>query len=147
LTLKRKQQQHLLQQGGGRNINAGSAQRRYQYLQKRQQQQHGTSTTTSLFSSLDDGGTTNNHDHHDPEPVAITEQELRESCPFFRHGESTARATLSLLYRLKRLKQVPNKNRNVTYNLLLSSSLSRVIHLKFGPVSYTHLTLPTTPYV
>ncbi len=75
--------------------SSGALQRRYEYLQKRQQ------------LPADDTA------------MSVTEQELRENCPFFRHGESTARATLSLLCSLKRLKQVPQKNRQVIYHLLL----------------------------
>ena len=45
----------------------------------------------------------------------LSEQELRETCGFFRLGESTARATLAILCILKRLKQVPGKNMEVTY--------------------------------
>jgi hypothetical protein len=47
--------------------------------------------------------------------VWVSEQELRESCAFFRHGESTARATLSILCSLKRLKQIPGRNMKITY--------------------------------
>lgn len=45
----------------------------------------------------------------------VTEQELRTNCAFFRHGESTARGILSLLCSLKRLKQLPGKNMEITY--------------------------------
>ena len=45
----------------------------------------------------------------------VSEQELREDCVFFRNGESTARAILSILRLLKRLKQVPGKNMEITY--------------------------------
>lgn len=51
------------------------------------------------------------HDGH----FWASEQELRESCVFFRNGESSARALLQLLCSLKRLKQVPGRNRQVTY--------------------------------
>ena len=37
---------------------------------------------------------------------SITEQELRDSCGFFRSGESTARATLNVLRFMKKIKQV-----------------------------------------
>ena len=49
----------------------------------------------------------------------VSEQELRESCMFFRDGESTARAILTVLCSLRRLKQVPGKNRQVTYLCLI----------------------------
>lgn len=104
MVLKRKQEQQL-QHGAS---SSGALQRRFDYLQKRQQQQHGTSATLEGES-----------DNDQELVVTITEQELRESCPFFRHGESTARVILSLLCSLKRLKQVPTKNRQVTYHLLL----------------------------
>jgi len=45
----------------------------------------------------------------------VSEQELRENCAFFHIGESTARGTLQFLCSLKRLKQVPGKNRERTY--------------------------------
>lgn len=47
--------------------------------------------------------------------VWISEQELRENCAFFRNGESTARAILSILCSLKRLKQIPGRNMEITY--------------------------------
>jgi hypothetical protein len=52
----------------------------------------------------------------------VSEQELREHCAFFRHGESTARATLSILCSLKRLKQVPGRNMEITYIYLTDES-------------------------
>ena len=48
----------------------------------------------------------------------VSEQELRETCALFRLGENTARATLSVLCALRRLKQVPGKNMEVTYIVL-----------------------------
>lgn len=45
----------------------------------------------------------------------ISEQELRQCCAFFRNGESTARAILLILRTVRRLKQVPGKNSQVTY--------------------------------
>lgn len=45
----------------------------------------------------------------------ISEQDLRQSCAFFRNGESTARAILLILRTVRRLKQVPGKNSQVTY--------------------------------
>jgi hypothetical protein len=52
----------------------------------------------------------------------VSEQELREHCAFFRHGESTARATLTILCSLKRLKQVPGRNMEITYICLPDES-------------------------
>jgi hypothetical protein len=45
----------------------------------------------------------------------VSEQELRQSCAFFRSGESTARAVLSILRSLSRLKQLPSKNGEIIY--------------------------------
>jgi hypothetical protein len=45
----------------------------------------------------------------------VSEQDFRQYCAFFRNGESTARAILLILRTLKRLKQVPGKNSQVTY--------------------------------
>jgi Spindle and kinetochore-associated protein 1 len=45
----------------------------------------------------------------------ISEQDLRQCCAFFRNGESTARAILLILRTVRRLKQVPGKNSQVTY--------------------------------
>ncbi len=58
---------------------------------------------------------TNSSSQNQNHKFAITEQDLRENCAFFKHGESTARSTLQLLCSLKRLKQVPNKKSQVTY--------------------------------
>ena len=80
------------------SVSSTALQRRQEFLQKRQQ---------PLLSSMDDA------------TITVTEQDLREHCPFFRHGESTARATLSVLCSLRRLKQVPQKNRQVIYHLLV----------------------------
>jgi hypothetical protein len=90
--LRRKQQKS--------GLGPNALQRRYDYLEKRQQHAHA--------SASDDSSTT-----------SVTEQELRENCAFFRHGESTARSTLSLLCRLRRLKQFPAKNQQVIYQLVI----------------------------
>jgi hypothetical protein len=45
----------------------------------------------------------------------VSEQELRETCLFFKQGESSARAILQILCVVKRLKQVPGHNHKVTY--------------------------------
>jgi hypothetical protein len=113
LVLKRKQQQQLQHAG---SVSSGALQRRYDYLQRRQQAHNSTSSTSTTpttcnNSSLEESG--------DDTIISITEQDLREKCAFFRHGERTARTTLSVLCSLKRLKQVPNKNRQVTYHLLV----------------------------
>ena len=50
--------------------------------------------------------------------IFVSEQELRDSCAFFRLGESTARAILQILRSAKRLKQVYGQNSVVTYILL-----------------------------
>jgi hypothetical protein len=55
-----------------------------------------------------------NLSHHEANFV-IGEQELRQSCSFFRSGESTARSILLILRTLGRLKQVPAKGGEVQY--------------------------------
>lgn len=45
----------------------------------------------------------------------VSEQDLRQCCAFFRNGESTARAILLIIRTVRRLKQVPAKNSEVTY--------------------------------
>jgi hypothetical protein len=45
----------------------------------------------------------------------VSEQELRQSCAFFRVGESTARTVLSILRSLNRLKQLPSKTGDIIY--------------------------------
>lgn len=100
-------QEHQLasQQWKRKQSKSGSSsalQRRQDYLHKRQQPQQ-----QQLLPPGDDS------------VIAVTEQDLREHCPFFRHGESTARATLAVLCSLRRLKQVPQKNRQVIYHLLV----------------------------
>jgi len=50
----------------------------------------------------------------------VSEQDLRQCCAFFRNGESTARAILLIIRTLRRLKQVPAKNSEVTYVCLSS---------------------------
>ena len=52
---------------------------------------------------------------HDNCWFVVGEQELRQSCSFFRTGESTARSILLILRTLGRLKQVPAKTGDVTY--------------------------------
>ena len=102
LQQRRRQQEQQHQQNNHAGMTFNAVQRRYDYLEKRQQHVviEGESTS-SLFAYS-----------------SITEQELRENCAFFRHGESTARSTLSLLCRLRRLKQLPAKNQQVIYQLL-----------------------------
>jgi hypothetical protein len=67
---------------------------------RRKQLQHTISQTTEEEPSV--------------EPW-VSEQELRQSCAFFRSGESTARAVLSILRSLNRLKQLPSKNGDIIY--------------------------------
>lgn len=50
---------------------------------------------------------------HDGLPF-VSEQEMRDSCAFFRSGESTARAILLILRSAKRIKQVCGRNSQVT---------------------------------
>lgn len=96
------------------HLSSGALQRRYDYLQKRQQ------TSSSLIRTSLDGPLHNSNlytgsSDAPQETISVTEQQLREKCAFFRHGESTARSTLSILCSLRRLKQIPAKNRQVTY--------------------------------
>lgn len=52
--------------------------------------------------------------------LVVTEQELRQSCAFFLAGEGTARTVLSVLKALRRIKQVPQKQRGLfMYKLCL----------------------------
>ena len=75
-----------------------SLERRYEYLKQRN---HNSTTQVEVDAHIGQ--------------YWVSEQELRESCAFFRLGESTARATLVVLCTLKRLKQLPGKNMQVTY--------------------------------
>ena len=110
LQLRRRQQEQQQQQNNHVGMTMNAVQRRYEYLEKRHQHVHledeSSSNAAAAFSS-------------------ITEQELREKCAFFRHGESTARSTLSLLCRLRRLKQLPAKNQQVIYQLLAVERLPK----------------------
>ena len=56
-------------------------------------------------------------EEHGTEPW-VSEQELRSKCAFFRSGESTARCILAILRTLRRLKQVPARNSQVTYMIM-----------------------------
>eukprot|EP00934_Nitzschia_sp_Nitz4_P003834 Nitzschia sp. Nitz4//scaffold4_size323378//251027//252001//NITZ4_000699-RA/size323378-processed-gene-0.303-mRNA-1//1//CDS//3329553516//3824//frame0 len=104
LALKHKQEQHS--QGC---LSTRVLQRRYDYLQRRQQ--HGN-------DSHDTPGRTSTGSEDPQQFQTISEQDLRENCAFFRNGESTARATLSVLCSLRRIKQIPCKSGNVVYRLL-----------------------------
>jgi len=62
------------------------------------------------------------HDHHKQRRgISVSEQELRQSCAFFRFGESTARTVLLTLRALGRLTQVPSKNGDMVYVLVEAS--------------------------
>lgn len=80
------------------SFSSASRQRRFEYLR----QQRGSSYQEIEVEA---------HQGH----YWVSEQELRENCVFFRNGESTARGILSILCRLRRLKQIPGKKRQVTY--------------------------------
>ena len=80
--------------GGG--LTSNTLQRRYDYLK---QQRANADLEVEAHSGY----------------IWVSEQELREHCAFFRHGESTARATLTILCALKRLKQIPGRNSEITY--------------------------------
>jgi len=112
LQWRRKQHQQQQHYKGSVNMSLNSVQRRYDYLDKRQQHpQH-------RHLPFEGGGESSSFSTIPTSPL-VAEQELRENCPFFRHGESTARSTLSVLCQLKRLKQLPSKNQQVMYQLLL----------------------------
>jgi hypothetical protein len=104
-SLSHEQQEHQ-SHASSSYLTTNSLQRRFEYLQQRQLQQQRIGTTTSNVDS-------------------VSEQELRENCAFFRHGESTARATLSVLCSLKRLKQIPGltSNKDITYICLFRDSM------------------------
>jgi hypothetical protein len=45
--------------------------------------------------------------------LVVTEQELRQTCTFFTAGEGTARTVLAVLKALRRIKQIPAKERGL----------------------------------
>ena len=92
--------------GNSRASSSNTMQRRAEYLRHRHQHQRGPQSAASSLS---------NATHAHVGYRWVSEQELRENCAFFRTGEATARATLQLLCSLRRLKQVPGKNRDITY--------------------------------
>jgi hypothetical protein len=49
--------------------------------------------------------------------VFCSEQEMRQSCAFFRSGESSARGVLTILRHLHRLKHIPSGNGEIVYVL------------------------------
>jgi hypothetical protein len=87
----------------GENIrlSSNSLQRRFDYLRQRQRGSNGADASIETDAHVGYWW--------------VTEQELRENCSFFRQGESSARRILSLLCSLRRLKQVPGKNMDITY--------------------------------
>ena len=118
-------------------VTTNSLQRRFDYLQQR----HRLSASKNLSvphltsgpgSPVHTSGHGNRH-HNDAAATnhktsslssyPVSEQELRENCAFFRHGESTARSTLSMLCNLKRLRQIPMKSKDdITYVCLFKGS-------------------------
>jgi hypothetical protein len=88
-----------------RRMSANSLQRRFDYLRQRQRGSHAGKGNKAHEIETDA------HAGH----WWVTEQELRENCAFFRHGESSARGILGMLCSLKRLKQVPGKHMEITY--------------------------------
>ncbi|CAJ1930268.1 unnamed protein product [Cylindrotheca closterium] len=91
-----------------KSFSSASQQRRFEYLR----QQRGSSYQDIEVEA---------HQGH----FWVSEQELRETCVFFRNGESTARAILSILCSLRRLKQIPGKKRQVTYLCLVRDNNER----------------------
>ena len=61
--------------------------------------------------------TWNNTSDDDDDVLTCTEQEMRQSCAFFRSGESSARAVLMILRYLHRIKQIPAKHGSILYAL------------------------------
>jgi hypothetical protein len=57
----------------------------------------------------------------------LTEDEMRHSCAFFGHGESTARATLLILRTLGRLQQVPRKHGEFLYLVMVASPAANAV--------------------
>lgn len=97
-------------------LSTNALQRRFDYLRQRQGGLHGNNSSRYY---IQEALYATNPAHAGQ--FWVTEQELRENCAFFRHGESTARATLALLCSLKRLKQLPGKNMEITYICINSS--------------------------
>ncbi|GMH87715.1 hypothetical protein TrST_g3100 [Triparma strigata] len=56
-------------------------------------------------------------EEHEGRPF-VSEQHLRDSCAFFRSGESTAKSILGILRNLKKIKQIQGKGGRVTYCVL-----------------------------
>ncbi|GMH54739.1 hypothetical protein TL16_g01734, partial [Triparma laevis f. inornata] len=56
-------------------------------------------------------------EEHEGRPF-VSEQHLRDSCAFFRSGESTAKSILNILRSLKKIKQIQGKGGRVTYCVL-----------------------------
>lgn len=78
-----------------------------------------TNTAPSMSTSMQYQQTVARHkelrsEDHDGGPF-VSEQEMRDSCAFFRSGESTARAILLILRSAKRIKQVFGRKSQVTY--------------------------------
>ena len=86
--------------GTGTGTGTGTSMMRMQYQQT-------VALHRELSESID----------HDGMPF-VSEQEMRDSCAFFRSGESTARAILQILRSAKRLKQICGRKSQVTYALL-----------------------------
>jgi hypothetical protein len=75
----------------------------------------GISQSKHSFVSSNANASTKENVGHPEANFVISEQELRQSCSFFRSGESTARSILLILRTLGRLKQVPAKGGEVQY--------------------------------
>jgi hypothetical protein len=106
-------------------VTTSSLQRRFDYLQQRHQRAAPRDLLASTLSKTTDGGvdTTAKNNDCTMTTCPVSEQELRENCAFFRHGESTARATLSVLCSMKRLRQIPVKSKeDITYVCLFRST-------------------------
>ena len=58
-----------------------------------------------------------NKGEDDEQELTCSEQEMRQSCAFFRSGESSARGVLIILRSLNRIKQNPSGNGEIVYTL------------------------------
>jgi hypothetical protein len=89
-------------------------QKKYAVLSHKSRKHHGPPGQMELQQKLLNSHRELQVEEHGENPW-VSEQDLRQCCAFFRNGESTARAILLIIRTLRRLKQVPAKNSEVTY--------------------------------
>jgi hypothetical protein len=102
--------------------SSSSSRRNLLLAQQQQQQDHQEwrmDPSSHYFTSHSSSTSTHNHT---PLLPWVTEEELRQSCAFFRSGESTARSILWMLRTLQRLKQLPARHAQVTYLCLTTTT-------------------------